>query len=194
MTDAPRAVSGRFRSAHGATGALEGSYSIECRQVSRLVRAHLTSSAALVLVALAAACSAASGDQLPELDTGSLLPYGDEYRRLYTELAQGGASVKPGVPIIWTAEMAGHFMRVDGADVQVFEYVSIEEASRGAAKVARDGSYIGLSTTAWVGQPHFYRRGRLMVLYVGDDVALQRRLQDLLGPQFAGHTSSESSQ
>ena len=146
----------------------------------------------LVIFALAtAACSASAGDQLPDFDNSSQLPYGEEYRRLYAELAEGGASVEAGVPIVWTAEMVGHFMRVDGADIQLFEYVTIEEARRGAAKVARDGSYIALSTAEWAGEPHFYRRGRVMVLYIGDDAGLQRQLRELLGQQFAGYSPPE---
>ena len=68
----------------------------------------------------------------------------------------------------------------------MFEYVSVEEAERGAAKVALDGSSVGMSLAKSVGPPHFYIRGPLIVLYVGDDTAMKSLLEKVVGPQFAG--------
>ena len=45
-----------------------------------------------------------------------------------------------------------------------------------------------VSHVDWMATPHFYRRGSLIVLYVGDDVATLQLLRDVAGPQFAGGT------
>ena len=38
----------------------------------------------------------------------------------------------------------------------------------------------------WMATPHFFKSGKLIVLYLGDDVAVMTLLTGLLGPQFAG--------
>jgi hypothetical protein len=75
---------------------------------------------------------------------------------------------------------------MDGADVQVFEYESVKALQADADQVAPDGGSIGTTMITWVASPHFFRSGRVLVLYVGDDGAVLERLQDVLGEQFAG--------
>ena len=38
----------------------------------------------------------------------------------------------------------------------------------------------------WVAPPHFYRQGRVIVLYVGSNPNILSLLTAVLGPQFAG--------
>jgi hypothetical protein len=38
----------------------------------------------------------------------------------------------------------------------------------------------------WVAAPHFYKGGRLIVLYVGEDGGVIEVLDQVLGSQFAG--------
>ncbi|NIM93557.1 MAG: hypothetical protein GTO18_07580 [Anaerolineales bacterium] len=38
----------------------------------------------------------------------------------------------------------------------------------------------------WVGAPHFFRSGKLVVLYLGSGESLLNALEAVLGPQFAG--------
>ncbi len=42
------------------------------------------------------------------------------------------------------------------------------------------------SKALWVGPPHWFRKERLIVLYVGDDKAVLELLRELMDPQFAG--------
>jgi hypothetical protein len=56
-------------------------------------------------------------------------------------------------------------------------------------------------THKWTATPHFYTSDTRIVLYTGDDAALQTLLGETLGPQFAGGgqaiqspTQSEGSQ
>ena len=55
-----------------------------------------------------------------------------------------------------------------------------------ASFVSEDGSSIGTNMPFWVGDPHFYQKERIIVLYVGDDPAIEELLEYVLGSQFAG--------
>lgn len=80
----------------------------------------------------------------------------------------------------------GNVLHVNGADVQVFEYESAEAMENDASQVAPDGGSIGTSMVMWVDAPHFYKTGRVIVLYVGSDPAMLDLLEEVLGSQFAG--------
>jgi len=83
-------------------------------------------------------------------------------------------------------DVEARILEVDGEGVQVFEYGDAATTAAQAARVSSDGSQIGTSKPLWVGPPHFYRKGRLLVLYVGEDTRTLERLACLLGPPFAG--------
>jgi hypothetical protein len=80
----------------------------------------------------------------------------------------------------------GRILKVNGADVQVFEYKSVEAMEAEAALVSADGGSVGTSMIMWMASPHFFKSGRVLVLYVGDDAAILDLLKDALGGQFAG--------
>ena len=80
----------------------------------------------------------------------------------------------------------GSIITVNGADVQVFEYESTEAMETESAQVSPDGGSIGTSMVTWVDMPHFYKTGRIIVLYVGSDAATLNLLEKVIGPQFAG--------
>jgi len=73
----------------------------------------------------------------------------------------------------------------DSGEAQVYEYASEERAAAEAARVNADGS-IGTSMPMWIAPPHFFRKGSLIVLYLGSDERTLSTLQRLLGAQFAG--------
>ena len=80
----------------------------------------------------------------------------------------------------------GQVLKVNGADVQVFEYPEAAVVAHDANQVASDGSSIGTQVMMWMATPHFYKSGKLIVLYVGDEAAVTALLTSALGPQFAG--------
>jgi hypothetical protein len=83
----------------------------------------------------------------------------------------------------------GRLLRVNGADVQVYVYSDEAAARTAAERILPDGSGLGPPTPTritWIAAPHFYRSGRLIALYVGDDPAILQLLQQALGPPFAG--------
>ena len=80
----------------------------------------------------------------------------------------------------------GQAIIVNGEQVQVFEYADESAVEADASKVSPDGGTVGTTMITWVATPHFFRSGRVMVLYVGDDTSTLKVLETVLGPQFAG--------
>ena len=80
----------------------------------------------------------------------------------------------------------GVMVKVHGEDVQVFQYTNAAAADAEAAPISRDGMSVGTRKIFWVGQPHFYKQGRILILYVGDNAKVLKTLDAVLGAQFAG--------
>lgn len=102
-------------------------------------------------------------------------------------LQAAGAKVETGDSI--TQEFfspEGQTVKVNGADLQVFEYENSEAMEKEASQVAPDGGSIGTSMVTWIDAPHFYKAGRIIVLYLGNDKAVLDLLNKVVGPQFAG--------
>jgi hypothetical protein len=80
----------------------------------------------------------------------------------------------------------GRVLYVDGENVWVFSYRTLTAANHDVSKVSRDGMTIGNSKPSWLGTPHFFRRPKLIVLYLGDNPAVLDVLKQTVGIQFAG--------
>ena len=80
----------------------------------------------------------------------------------------------------------GDTVQLNGESLQVFEYDSAETMESDAVLVDADGGSIGTSMVSWMATPHFYKKGRILVLYVGDHTETLRLLESVLGAQFAG--------
>jgi len=80
----------------------------------------------------------------------------------------------------------GSSIKVNGANIQVFEYENAEAMEREASQVAPDGGSVGTSMMMWVDTPHFYKAGRIIVLYIGNNASILKLLDNAIGPQFAG--------
>lgn len=135
----------------------------------------------LLSTAIVAGCSnrtlAASGNSSGVQDLTGLVK----------ALENAGATVESGEPITQTFfTPEGQTLKVNGADLQVFEYGSPEEMEKEAAEVAPDGGSVGTSMMMWIDAPHFYKAGRIIVLYLGSDKAILDLLDKVLGAQFAG--------
>jgi hypothetical protein len=89
--------------------------------------------------------------------------------------------------------VAAQVLSVDGASVQVFELDDEERARAQAARIAPDASRVGSTPLAWPAPPHFYRAGRAIVLYMGDDPRVLAHLAQVLGePIAAGDASTKA--
>lgn|SRR2546429_1182156 len=141
----------------------------------------------LVLIALLlTGCGTAQGPQShngPVQDQVSLI---DALRKSVVVDISGGV----GQPFLHP--QSGTIVRLSGgpltgsADVQLLEYGSASAASADAKQIRPDGSGNATTIVDWVAPPHFFLKGRVMVIYVGSDQAVVHLLQSILGPQFAG--------
>ncbi len=121
-----------------------------------------------------------------------------DYVSLVDTLRAAGATVDPEGPMPFADYFApqGQLLTVNGELVTTFEFGSAEEADAAAEGVSADGSSIVGPTMAdgssmaiaidWMVPAHFYKAGKLIVLYVACDDDVIDLLQETLGPQFAG--------
>jgi len=111
-----------------------------------------------------------------------------ELVRLAKKLRAGGATVavtreKVSQPFFF---VPGRIMKINGEPVQVFEYRTISAANADARRVSADGSTIGAHKPMWMATPHFFKSGKLIVLYIGGNPTIVELLRTTLGSQFAG--------
>lgn len=138
----------------------------------------------LLLVSLAAASASCSALRATPGSESSPL---DGYQDLVDALRVEGHEVESLGSISQPFfQPAGQLLSVEGHEVQVFEYSSEEVALSAAETVSPDGSSVGTTMVSWIGSPHFFRSGSLIILYVGEDAAALQALQTVLGPQIAG--------
>jgi opacity protein-like surface antigen len=68
----------------------------------------------------------------------------------------------------------------------VYEFKNSKIASRSASQLSKDGSTLGGRTYDFYTNPHFYKRGRIIVQYVGNDIKTLDLFNNIFGQQFAG--------
>ncbi len=144
----------------------------------------------LALMAVAAVVLAGCTGQQPPSPQPPVVSHGGpvtDYVSLIDNLRAAGATVEVEGEITQPFfAVEGNIVIVNGGSVQVFEYTDVATAEAEAALVSPDGSSVGTTMVGWVATPHFYKVGRLIVLYVGDDTAVINMLEAELGSQFAG--------
>lgn len=146
---------------------------------------------ALLMVAmLFTACAPQAQVATDVPDAGPTASHGgpvEDYASLVEALRAAGATVEPADTVEQAFfSVTGQIIKVNGADMQVFEYEAAEAMEADASQVAPDGGSVGTSMVTWMATPHFFKSGRALVLYVGDDAAALELLASVLGEQFAG--------
>jgi hypothetical protein len=126
-----------------------------------------------------------------------------DYASLVTALREAGATVEAAgklsqpffalsQPPPYAPVDHAQVIAVNGHRVQVFEFLHTEDTELAAGTIAPDGSSIGPVHPAWIDLPHFWKTGRLIVLYIGNDGDLLHLFTTLLGPQCAGSDAPPS--
>lgn len=112
---------------------------------------------------------------------------GKDYSSLIANLRAAGARVEAGEQVVQPFfSVKGRVIRVNGEDAQVFQYRNAAQSDAQAALISSDGMTIGSAKVHWLGPPHFFKKDRLIVLYVGQNDQVLRALAATLGRQFAG--------
>jgi len=107
---------------------------------------------------------------------------------LVDALRGAGAQVEPAGQVEQEFFLpAGQLIKVNGVDVQVFEYPDETSRMWDSDKISPDGSSIGTSMVTWVDQPNFWAKGRLIVLYLGEDPGMISLLDSILGESITTH-------
>jgi len=75
-----------------------------------------------------------------------------------------------------------------GTVLMVFDFGAVGAADRAAAAVSGDGYTIAHGPYEVEGTPRYWQWDRLIIQYMGNDSALIERLEEVVGPVFAGGT------
>ena len=131
----------------------------------------------------------------PSITCDTLAPAGapEGLSDLVDELRAAGLDVEPQGDISQPFDSVGaRILKVNEDTIQVFEYADETTAGIEAGRVSLDGHTFSdeqgrtFMDLAWIDTPHFLRNGTVIVLYVGNDLAVLDALGRVLGPQFAG--------
>ncbi len=112
-----------------------------------------------------------------------------DYGSLNDRLNAEGVTVEQGYQVVLIQpffSVNGKRVNASGHDIQVYEYADETAMNEDAGDVSPDGFSIGTSMVSWIDTPHFYKTGRIIVIYIGGDADIIRILEDIVGPQFAG--------
>lgn len=106
---------------------------------------------------------------------------------LVDTLRAQGLTVEPTGPISQPFfPIPGQTLEVNGKDVQVFEFKDSSATKSQAKEISSDGKSIHHTTIQWISPPHFFSTGKIIVLYLGSDAELLKKLETALGTQIAG--------
>ena len=84
----------------------------------------------------------------------------------------------------------------DEEPISVHEYATVEEMEKNSLRVRdngftiyspEEGEEFFVEQISWVSWPNFYKHGRIIVLYVGEDEQILEFLGEIFGEVFAGH-------
>lgn len=146
-----------------------------CRSLGFFAKCGIT----FVLFALAGC----NGSDAPPVSHGG--PVRDHVSLVETLRAQDLA-VEPGGSISQPFfSIPGQILKVNGQDIQVFEFENANSTKSQAKDISPDGRSIGNTVVHWIDPPHFFLSGKVLVLYLGTDSELLKKLETVLGKPIA---------
>jgi hypothetical protein len=83
---------------------------------------------------------------------------------------------------------AAYSVTAAGSVLTVFDFGAVGAADRAAAAISRDGYTIAHGPYEVIGTPRYWQWDRLIIQYMGSDSTLIERLDEVVGPVFAGGT------
>jgi hypothetical protein len=121
-----------------------------------------------------------------------------DYSTLLHYLRDSGASIEEKGKLGWSFfydDIEGRRVAVNESNIDVYEYASagameaeatyVSPDGFGITQELEDGTWSG-KQVGWIAPPHFYKAGRIIVFYCGDNDPIISLLENALGTQFAG--------
>lgn len=112
---------------------------------------------------------------------------GSEYQKIVSSFNASNLSVmseqqvsQPFIPA------DGRLVKVNGEDLQFYEFRSDADARQFALNVSPDATEIGNNNILWVGEPHLFMSKNVIAIYVGTNQQILNALSSSMGTQFAG--------
>lgn len=140
----------------------------------------------LVLCAVAVGCEAERAGDTPAASTTTTVaaPFG--FNNLIDALASAGVPAQPGerasgMPF----SVPRRPVDVGTFEIAVYEYDDPATRVAEEATIAMEGWSVNHTPVEWVATPHYWSRGRVIVLYLGDDHSVIDFLSQVLGPEVA---------
>lgn len=134
-----------------------------------------------LIVVLLSACAPSA----PEVTEPVAASHGNEiggYVDLVDALRGAGAAVEPAGEVNQPFfDVTGQAIRVNGADVQVFEFADEAARKNFSDQIPPTGSPIGTTMVTWIDQPNFWAKDNVIVLHIGQDEATINLLTSVLG-------------
>jgi len=113
-----------------------------------------------------------------------------DYSTLLRYLRDSGAAIEEKGEIHDFFDVEGRRVAVNETTIVVYEYDNAEAMEAEAGCVSPGGFGITKENSAtcvgWIAPPHFYKAGRIIVFYCGDNDSIISLLENALGKQFAG--------
>ncbi len=120
-----------------------------------------------------------------------------DYPTLLRYLRDSDASVREEgeVSMSFFYDVEGERVAVNETSIEVYEYANAEAMESEANNVSPDGCGItkdlggGRAVSkdvSWIDIPHFYKAGRIIVIYIGNNASIISLLENALGAHFAG--------
>ncbi|MEG2108146.1 hypothetical protein [Clostridium sp.] len=82
----------------------------------------------------------------------------------------------------------GEMLKIKGGELRVYEYKTDQKESLNSDinSIQENGYNINGNKIEWKVSPHFYRKGRVVVIYDGDSQDVMKVLSEILGSPFIG--------
>jgi hypothetical protein len=121
-----------------------------------------------------------------------------DYSTLLRYLRDSGAAIVEEGEANWSFfyDVEGKRVAFNETAIVVYEYDNAEAMEAEASCVSPDGFGFTFKTenndiwevcqVSWINPPHFYKAGRIIVFYSGDNDSIISLLENALGTQFAG--------
>lgn len=120
-------------------------------------------------------------------------PTGNGLEQTLTRLRDVGAAVSvAGAVGEGLFDAPGTGLKIDGEDVQAYEFVDPLAAETAARSVSPGGGIVGTRALQWMAPVRFHRLDRVIVVYAGHSDGLRQRLRRALGDPFAGSAGTGS--